>query len=107
MQKQDLDESIAELKKQLNVYEQALSETFFGGSSPGMTDYMLWPWFDLIPLLKDSGFELKSDGQFPRLVRWIDAMENNKIVKDLKVAHEIIKKFIVTRAAGAPDYDIQ
>ena len=102
----DAKEGIADLNKSLVVYENALTGQFFGGSKPTMVDYMLWPWFERFSLLSDRGFEFNTDGQFPKLASWIDAMEANEAVQSVKVPAEKTQQFMETYRQGAPEYDI-
>jgi hypothetical protein len=71
-----------------------------------MVDYMLWPWFERLPLLSDAGFEFNADGNFPKLAAWIEAMESDKNVQQVQIPTEISKKFMETYRQGTPEYDI-
>lgn len=57
----------------LVVYEEELKRRctkFFGGDSPGMLDYMMWPWcerFDSLKYTFEQKFELSPE-RFPTLV---------------------------------------
>jgi len=93
------------MNKNLVVYEQALQDTFFGGSQPAMIDYMLWPWFERLPLLVETGFQFNADGQFPKLAAWVQAMQANENVKRVEIPTEVLKKFLETYKTGQPVYD--
>ncbi len=95
------------MNKNLVPYEEALTDTFFGGSKPAMVDYMLWPWFERAPLLADAGYELNSDGRFPKLAAWVKAMEANEAVQKIKVPNETVKKFMDGYKQGKPEYDLE
>lgn len=102
----DAAKGIEELNKNLAAYEQALNNTFFGGSKPALVDYMLWPWFERLPLLADAGYEFNSDGKSPKLAAWIKAMESDENVQQVKVPIEVTKKFMDSYRQGTPEYDI-
>ncbi|CAF3949715.1 unnamed protein product, partial [Rotaria sp. Silwood2] len=72
-----------------------------------MIDYMLWPWFELFPTLKEIGFVLNADGKLPKLGNWFKEMQANDVVRKTKVPDEIIQKFVHTVGEGKPDYDIE
>ena len=103
----DPKKGIEDMNQNLLPYEQGLQETFFGGSQPGMVDYMLWPWFERLPLLTEMGFTLNSDGQFPKLAAWIESMEHDENVQKIKVPLETMKKFMDGYRQGKPDYDFE
>jgi pyrimidodiazepine synthase len=84
-----------------------LKETYFGGSTPAMVDYMLWPWFERFPLLNEKGFILNTDGKHPKLAAWIRTMENDKNVQQIKVPEAVLKKFMDGYVQGKPEYDIE
>jgi glutathione S-transferase len=71
-----------------------------------MVDYMLWPWFERLPLINDAGFQFNADGKFPKLAAWIEAMESDENVQKIKVPIEISKKFMEGYQKGTPEYDI-
>lgn len=83
-----------------------MKEKFFGGSKPAMVDYMLWPWFERLPLLSEAGFKFNADGQFPKLAAWIEAMEADENVQQIQVPIEVTKKFMQGYRQGTPEYDI-
>lgn len=83
-----------------------MKDTFFGGSKPAMVDYMLWPWFERMPLLIDAGFQFNANGQFPKLAAWVEAMEADENVQKIKVPMDITKKFMEGYRQGTPEYDI-
>ncbi|CAF1196781.1 unnamed protein product [Adineta steineri] len=103
----DPKEGVADLNKNLKPYEEALTNTFFGGSKPAMIDFMLWPWIERFPLLSEAGFEFNSDGKFPKLAAWINAMEANEAVQKVKVPTETVKKFMEGYKQGKPQYDFE
>jgi glutathione S-transferase len=105
--RQEGQDAVEQLNQGLAVYEEALQGTFFGGSKPAMIDYMIWPWFERIPSLKEAGFVLNADGKQPKLAAWVKAMQENDAVKKTKVPEEIQKKFYESYRQGKADYDIE
>jgi len=72
-----------------------------------MIDYMLWPWFERLPLLADAGFQFNADGKFPKLAAYIEAMQANENVQKVKVPDEISKRFMETYRQGKAEYDFE
>lgn len=67
--------AITELTNALDIYEKELRERktkFFGGSKPGMLDYMIWPWCERSGklLLLNAKFEMiiKFHSKFYRFI---------------------------------------
>lgn len=53
----EMKERIAALVHSLKPFEEELAKRgkcFFGGDSPGMLDYMIWPWFERLPAIKNK-----------------------------------------------------
>jgi len=103
----DAKQGIEDINKNLAAYEEALTDTFFGGSKPAMVDYMLWPWVERFPLLSDAGFQLNADGKFPKLAAWVEAMEADEAVQKVKVPLELTKKFMEGYKQGKIEYDFE
>ncbi|CAF1378899.1 unnamed protein product [Rotaria magnacalcarata] len=98
---------VDELNQALAAYEEELHDTFFGGAKPAMIDYMIWPWFELLPALKNVGFALNADGKLPKLAAWIQAMLADEAVAKTKVSDEIIQKYVNSIQEGHTNYDIE
>ena len=101
------EDAVAELNKNLAVYEEALQGKFFGGSKPGMVDYMLWPWCERFPALKEHGFQLNADGKLPKLAAWVQAMEADEAVRSIKIPEATMRNFLESAHKGQVDYDIE
>ncbi|XP_017042579.1 pyrimidodiazepine synthase isoform X2 [Drosophila ficusphila] len=92
----------------LEIYEKELKQretNFFGGSTPGMLDYMIWPWCERFPSLKfttGNNFELNPK-RFASLLKWRDLMLQNKAVKKLYLDGKTHGDFLASRNALAPD----
>ena len=95
------------MKESLAVYEEELHDTFFGGSKPGMVDYMIWPWFEALLRLSEAGFLLNADGKLPKLAAWVKSMQADEAVQKTKVPDAIVNKFMETMKQGKANYDIE
>jgi len=92
----------AELKRRGTLY--------FGGSTqPGMLDYMIWPWFERIPLLKvyfPTLYDYEAAKlQNPSLEKWRQAMKEDPAVKSFHVSTENHHKFIESMLSGTNNYN--
>lgn len=65
--------ALTDIVKGLDEYEQELKSrgtAYFGGKTPGMLDYMIWPWCersDMLKLIVGDKFELDKE-RFQKLV---------------------------------------
>ncbi|KAH8269986.1 hypothetical protein KR018_001703, partial [Drosophila ironensis] len=95
----------------LGIYEDELKQRatdFFGGSSPGMLDYMIWPWCERFAALKyDRGDGLELDPQrFALLLKWRDLMLQDRAVKVFFLDGETHAKYMKSRREGNADYNM-
>lgn len=103
--------SLTEIVQGLDLYEKELdhrNSAYFGGKSPGMLDYMIWPWCERADMLKYLvGDKYKMDQErFPKLIKWRSLMQEDPAVKCSFVSGENHAKYIESRRAGDPDYDM-
>lgn len=102
--------AITELTTVLDLFEKELKSRntkFFGGSKPGMLDYMIWPWCERTEMFKfmlGDKYELDKV-RFAELLKWKDEMKKDKAVKDNFISGEDHYKFISLKLAKIPDYD--
>ncbi|EDX09723.1 pyrimidodiazepine synthase isoform X1 [Drosophila simulans] len=95
----------------LVVYEEELKRRgtkFFGGDSPGMLDYMMWPWcerFDSLKYTFEQKFEL-SPKRFPTLIKWRDFMIQDRAVMCFYLDGQSHAKYINSRRSGQADYNM-
>jgi len=107
----DIVASVRNIVNGLQLYEDELrarKTPYFGGAKPGMLDLMIWPWCErseVIQLLVGNKFELDQE-RFAKLIAWRDAMKTNQAVKASFVSAENHFKFLETRKAGSPNYDL-
>ncbi|KAK2587737.1 hypothetical protein KPH14_003846 [Odynerus spinipes] len=81
---------------------------FFGGNSPGILDLMIWPWCeraDIIRILRGDEFIIPRE-RFLRLFEWKAAMKEDPAVKGSYLDPEVHAKYIRSRLAGIPQYDL-
>lgn len=98
---------IEDLNQAYGVYEEALNDKYFNGSKPGMLDYIIWPWFEMLPMVSKQGFVLNADGKLPKLAAWCQAMLADETVTKTKVPADIFQKFMKTMEEGNPNYDVE
>ncbi|XP_039486401.1 pyrimidodiazepine synthase [Drosophila santomea] len=95
----------------LVAYEEELKQRgskFFGGASPGMLDYMMWPWCERFASLKftfDEKYELSPE-RFPTLIKWRDLMLQDNAVKCFYLDGQTHAKYIDSRRSGNADYNM-
>ena len=100
-------EGCDDLNKNLQTYEEALTDQYFNGSKPGLTDFTFWPWFERLSLLSEVGFQFNVDKQFSKLATWITCMEADENVRKVKVPVELTKRFMNSYRQGKPQYDFE
>ncbi|XP_066582660.1 pyrimidodiazepine synthase-like [Prorops nasuta] len=94
----------------LETFDRELSRRatpFFGGSRPGMLDYMIWPWCeraDIIRILRGDQYVIPRE-RFIRLMEWRNAMKENPAVRVSYLEPEMHAKHLQSRLAGTPQYD--
>lgn len=70
-----------------------------------MVDYMLWPWFERLPLLKEMvNFEFDTK-KYPKLAGWIERMKQLPAVKEAGNSTENYVKYFKALFSGNPVYD--
>lgn len=95
----------------LDIYEKELIKRgtpYFHGASPGMVDFMIWPWFEragIIQVLCGDQFCIPKK-RLLRLSEWKSLMEENPAVRKSFLSLEIHAKYMRSRQAGTPLYDL-
>nr|CAD7193665.1 unnamed protein product [Timema douglasi] len=80
----------------------------WGGDSPGMVDYMFWPWVERsrVPsLTTGEDFDFSKD-KLPKLVVWKNEMKERKEIKDTITDPQIQATFYKGYLQGKPNYDL-
>ncbi|PSN45355.1 hypothetical protein C0J52_06540 [Blattella germanica] len=109
------------LNADIEVFEKILNElggfeteitsrgkVFFGGDSPRMLDYMIWPWIERIGVLKFLGGNefVLTEHRFPELIAWRQRMQNDEAVAATYLEPELYAKYFDSLKAGKPDFDL-
>ncbi|XP_016978847.1 pyrimidodiazepine synthase [Drosophila rhopaloa] len=95
----------------LDIFEQELTKrgtSFFGGDKPGFVDYMIWPWFERLSVIKlklpeEYNFDEK---RFSKIAQWIALLKEDSVVKSFYATPENHNEFWRTRKAGNTNYDL-
>jgi glutathione S-transferase len=103
-------QAVESIQKALDVFEETLTGKFFGGESPKMVDYHVWPWFERLEMLEKlaAGIDLLPKGRFPKLNSYIAHMKDVPAVKAALFPTDVHLKFFesYTKPDSKPDYDI-
>lgn len=104
-----LEERLNAMKPHLLKFEKELEKrgTFFGGDSPKMMDYMIWPWTERAGVL-EVFFQQKIDlsNEIPRIYKWCSAMRNVSGVKETFTSLDRLVKLAEMMLPGAKiDYE--
>ncbi|XP_063227249.1 pyrimidodiazepine synthase-like [Bacillus rossius redtenbacheri] len=100
-----------ELMEELDVFEAELTARgtpFYGGSRPGMLDYMIWPWCersDMPRIVVGDRWNLPKE-RFRHLMEWRGAMKDDEAVKKSFLESSVHAKYFMSAQAGSPDYDL-
>ncbi|XP_008556151.1 pyrimidodiazepine synthase [Microplitis demolitor] len=100
-----------EALKVLEFFDRELvrrASPFFGGSKPGMVDLMIWPWFeraDIIRIMRGEQYVIPRE-RVPRIMEWKTAMKEDPGVKVSCLEPEVHAKYMKSRLAGTPQYDL-
>uniref|UniRef100_A0A336MW71 CSON007188 protein n=1 Tax=Culicoides sonorensis TaxID=179676 RepID=A0A336MW71_CULSO len=107
-----IDKVAQELFDGLEIFENELKKRkskFFSGSSPGMVDYMIWPWIERIYVLPriDRKFDLDRK-RFDKIVEWCDSMFIDPIVKSCALTpdyyHEMFKLIKLNKFSSSIEF---
>ena len=94
--------------KEMNEELKQSGNKFFGGSSPGMTDFMIWPWIERLPIfdLAFPGEGLVIPDSLVELLNWVKDMWEVPAIKQYGLSPQILLRYKQSSAAtGVPDYD--
>lgn len=99
----------SDIQEPLTNFENELSTRgkYFGDKMPGMLDYLIWPWFEIIPALYLIHHQLPKfpKENFPLLSRWMEAMTSNPPVRSVSMDPQTYASFMETYLKGCPDFD--
>ncbi|XP_006744452.1 glutathione S-transferase omega-1 [Leptonychotes weddellii] len=91
-----------ELRKELSKLEEVLTNkktTFFGGSSPSMIDYLIWPWFERLEILELNDCV----DHTPKLKLWMAAMGQDPAVSALLTDPKALRGFFNLYLQNSPE----
>jgi glutathione S-transferase len=101
------EQTIEELNKALDYFELNLKDDYFGGKQAMFVDYMIWPWFERIPILGDFSSFKWNENRFAKLTQWIERMKQTEAVKQCLISPKAFSAFFRPYVSGGPiDYDI-
>lgn len=97
-------------RSKVEPLEKALKErgNFFGGNSVCMVDYMIWPWFERLPVtasMSETGVDILPDDKFPNINSWMKRMLELEPVKETMFDAESHLEFYKSYAMGKPNYN--
>ncbi|KRF99072.1 uncharacterized protein Dwil_GK20540, isoform B [Drosophila willistoni] len=104
-------DALTNFENALEVFEVEITKRgtpYFAGQKIGIVDYMIWPWFERFPALKytlPEKYELDSK-RFKNLLKWRDLVAQDESVKKTELDAQIHAKFMRTRHANEPNYDV-
>ncbi|XP_031630249.1 pyrimidodiazepine synthase-like [Contarinia nasturtii] len=95
---------------ELETYETELKKrgtNYFGGATPGILDYAIWPWFERLGILEAIvGDKYNFDDRFSKLSQWVQLTKEDSAVKKHFVSTDIHTKYTLTVRDGNPNYNI-
>ncbi|XP_071959678.1 glutathione S-transferase omega-1-like [Antedon mediterranea] len=94
---QEYEKNVGKLQE--NLVERGT--TFFGGSQPGMVDYMMWPWFERWVLLDD----IFPKDNFPTILTWRKNMIAAPAVKEAAIPDDIHLEYFKNFKQNIFQYD--
>ncbi|CAG4949990.1 unnamed protein product [Colias eurytheme] len=81
--------------------------TFLHGSEPGFADYMIWPWFERMPVAAEfDKILILDEKKFPTLVRYVKDMEKDPVVKAYTVPNDILKQYLEGYRKGEINFNL-
>jgi pyrimidodiazepine synthase len=96
--------------KEILYYENELAARgtdYFNGQNPGMTDYMLWPSFEWLPLLPEwhDNVGAKFD-KLPHISKWNEKMRANPVVQECTTGLSLLSQYFKGHIAGDADPNV-
>ncbi|KAK7082556.1 Glutathione S-transferase omega-1 [Halocaridina rubra] len=106
--KEEMAETFNEVVNGLAPFEAELKirgTKFFGGNTPGMLDYILWPFGERFPVVEISARKMLPQTELPLLKSWMQNMKEDRAVKAVYIPPEIHKMYLEDSLSGKPGYD--
>ncbi|KAH9630466.1 hypothetical protein HF086_017004 [Spodoptera exigua] len=103
------EDNIAAYHKNLTFIQQELQNRgtkFLDGDQPGYADYMIWPWFERLHVIKHDLARLDKQ-KYKLLLEYIDNMFQDPVVAEYKLPREALEHFQNQYKLGLkPVYDL-
>jgi glutathione S-transferase len=103
-------QAVETAQKAFDIFEELLTGKFFGGETPKMIDYHIWPWYERLGMLEQmsGGIVILPKDRFPKLNSWIARMKEVPAVKATSFSTDLHVKFFEshTQKDGKADYDL-
>ncbi|XP_061645000.1 glutathione S-transferase omega-1-like [Phyllopteryx taeniolatus] len=94
----------SEIKDKFNNLKEDLvkkKSKFFSGNTVGMSDFMMWPWFERLEVFGLSNYF----DDAPELKEWMKRMSEDPVVKVSGHSVDTYRAFFQTFKDGKPNYD--
>lgn len=105
-----LDEELAARLDQhvgkMEEFLRAAKTPYFSGQKPGFSDYMIWPWFERIPMLGQITDYKMSEEKFPLVTAWVAVMWKDSVVQECKIDPKLFVDHYMQYRTGRPDFTI-
>ncbi|CAL1530165.1 unnamed protein product [Lymnaea stagnalis] len=102
----DLTKRLEEHVKVLDGYLRKLGKPYFHGDSVGFSDYMIWPWFERMPMLKDiTEFDILP-ASYPHISGWTERMWKDPVVLKCMIDPKLMTEHYAHYRTGKPDFTI-
>lgn len=97
-----LDQHIGKMEEFLKTAETS----YFSGDKPGFSDYMIWPWFERMPMLGEiTDYEMSED-KFPLMTAWVNRMWQDPAAQECKIDPKLFTDHYSKYRTGRPDFTI-
>ncbi|KAK6982294.1 glutathione S-transferase omega-1 [Biomphalaria glabrata] len=101
---------VKDMQKHFQFYNDILVKRggpYFGGKSPSLIDFYIWPFFERLSGLATLDPRIAVDkNAFPKLGAWNDAMLQVPAVKSLLWDGKTHLQFLSSYGTGNPDFDM-
>ncbi|KAH9489973.1 Glutathione S-transferase omega-1 [Bulinus truncatus] len=92
--------------KVLDGFLEKLDKPYFHGRNVGFSDYMIWPWFERLSVLKDINEFIICPQTYPRITAWIERMWQDPVVLKCMIDPKMMTEHYAQYRTGKPDFTI-
>ncbi|BFZ11245.1 hypothetical protein BsWGS_14284 [Bradybaena similaris] len=90
----------------MDAFLNKLNKPYFHGDQVGFSDYMIWPWFERLPVLKDiTEFNVSAE-KYPHLRAWVDRMWKDPVVLKCMIDPQLMIDHYQFYRTGKPDFTL-